>query len=175
MIKPWIKHTWICSPWCVHRWDKWWSPIRWPMMLSWSWWWRTPFSFAFQLIALFFYRYLLVFIQKLLKGRFDPIFCITRLPRFRPVMSEPIWLLLSCLLAELEHCSATSFEVWSPLGTIWAMELADVSSTVGFSLSCVKSEFLFNHPFFLHDRLAWSPCVSFSAQTDLFEQNGHYW
>ena len=89
MTKQRIKHTWICSPWCMHRWDKWWSPIRWSMMLSWSWWWRTPSLFAFQLIALFLCRYLLVFIQKLLKSRLDPTFCTTRLSRFRPV--RPVW------------------------------------------------------------------------------------
>ena len=89
MTKPWIKQTWICRPWYVYQRDEWRRPIRWPLMLSWSWWWRTPFSFAFQLIALFLRRYLLVFIQKLLKGRLDPIFCTTRLSRFRPV--RPIW------------------------------------------------------------------------------------
>ena len=89
MIKPQIKHTWICSPWCVHRRDKWWSQIKWSMMLSWSWWWRTPSSFAFQLIALFLHRYLLVFVQKLLKSRLGPIFCTTRFLRFRPI--RPVW------------------------------------------------------------------------------------
>jgi len=88
MIKPWIKHTWICSPWCVHRRDKWWSPIRWPMMLSWSWWWKTP-SFALKLIALFLCRYILVFVQKHFKSRLGPIFCTTRFLKFRPV--RPVW------------------------------------------------------------------------------------
>ena len=91
MTKPWIiiEYTWICIPWHMHRRNKWWRPIRWPLMLSWSWWWRIPSLFAFQLIAWFLFRCLLVFIQKLLKGQLDPIFCITRLSRFRPV--RPVW------------------------------------------------------------------------------------
>ena len=84
--KPWIiiGYTWTRVPWHMHRRNKWWRPIRWPLMLSWSWWWRIPSLFAFQLIALSLFRHL-VFIQKLLKGRLGPIFCTTRLPRFRPV------------------------------------------------------------------------------------------
>jgi len=68
--------------------------------------------------------------------------------------------------AELEHCSTTLFESESSLGTILLIELSDCSSTTGFSLSSVKSEFLLNRPSFWHDRLAWSPRVSFSAQAD---------
>ena len=95
MPKPWIKYTWICSPWHVHWRNKWWSPMRRPMMLFWSLCWKTP-SFAFQLIALFLFIYLLVFVQKLFKGR-RPLLCTTRTPRcrpVRPVLSELIWLLL---------------------------------------------------------------------------------
>ena len=48
-----------------------------------------------------------------------------------------------------EHCSTTLFESGSSLGIILLIELSDCSSTTGFSLSSVKSEFLFNHPSFL--------------------------
>ena len=153
--KPWIiiGYTRTRVPWHMHRWNKWWRPIRWPLMLFWSWWRRIPFLFAFQLIAFFLFRHLLVFIQKLLKGRLGPIFCTARLPRFRSVRpvwqtgqtgpSEPIWLLLSCPPAELEHCSTILFESWTSLGIILPIELSD---STGFSLSSVKLEFLFNPP-----------------------------
>ena len=89
--KPWIiiGYTWTRVPWHMHRRNKWWRPIRWPLMLFLSWWWKIPSSFAFQLIALFLFRYLLVFIQKLLKGRLGPIFCTTRFLKFRPI--RPVW------------------------------------------------------------------------------------
>ena len=157
MTKPCIKHTWICSPWYVHRRDKWWRPIRWPLMLFWSWWWKILSSFTFQLIAFFLFRHL-VFIHKLLKGRLGPIFCTTRFSRFRPT-GLTNWSDRSCQNrygcsylappAELENYSTTLFESWSPLGTVLLIELSDCSSTTGFSLSSVKSKFLFNRPSFL--------------------------
>ena len=159
MIKPRIKHTWICSPWCVHRRDKWWSQIKWSMMLSWSWWWRSPSSFAFQLIALFLYRYLFVFIQKLLKGRLDPIFCTTRLPRFRPV--RPVWRtgqtspvrpdMVALILPPSRSWTLFSYIIWSMVSI--GDNLSNRTSRCFFNghifLSCVKSEFLFNRPSFL--------------------------
>ena len=90
MFKPWIiiGYIWIRVPWHMHRRNKWWIPIQWPLMLSWSWWWRISSLFAFQLIALFLFKHL-VFIQKHLKGWLGPIFCTARLPRFRSV--RPVW------------------------------------------------------------------------------------
>jgi len=51
--------------------------------------------------------------------------------------------------AKHEHCSTILFESRSSLGTILLIELSNCSSTIGFSLSSVKSEFLFNRSFFL--------------------------
>ena len=68
----------------------------------------------------------------------------------RPVPSESVALRSSCPPpAELDFCSAVSFETYSTSGAICSIELADVSSTVSFSILYVKSEFLLNLPSFL--------------------------
>jgi hypothetical protein len=46
--------------------------------------------------------------------------------------------------AEHDRCSAILFMTCSLLGTIWSVELVDDFSIVSFSMSSVKSEFLFN-------------------------------
>ena len=46
---------------------------------------KNSFFVCLPIDCFVFFRHLLVFIQKLLKGLLDPIFCTTRLPRFRPV------------------------------------------------------------------------------------------
>jgi len=68
--------------------------------------------------------------------------------------SQTGWFIIGlfCLVlppAELDCCSAISFETCSISGTILSIEPADVYSMVGFSLPCVKFEFLFNRPSFL--------------------------
>jgi hypothetical protein len=92
----------------------------------------------------------------------------------RSVPSEPTTLRSSYPLAEHDCCSTILFVTCSLLGTIWSVELADDFSIVGFSVSSVKSEFLFNLPSFWHDRLVWSPCDYFSVLTDSYDQNNHY-
>ena len=67
----------------------------------------------------------------------------------RSVPSEPVTLRSSYPPAELGFCSAILFETYSRSGAICSIELADVSSTAGFSILYVKSEFLLNLPSFL--------------------------
>src|SRR6185437_13689073 len=50
----------------------------------------------------------------------------------RPVPSEPVAFRSSCPPAELGFCSAILFETYSTSGAICSIELADVSSTIGF-------------------------------------------
>ena len=153
----------------MHWQNKWWRPIRWSLMLSWSWWWRIPSLFAFQLIALLLFRHLLVFIQKLLKGRLGPIFYTTMFPRFRPVwrtdQTGPVRTdMVALIFSPGQTWTLFDYIFWIMIiigdnFTNWAIRLL-FNNRLFYIVSNLNFCLIIH--LFLHDKLVCSPCISFS-------------
>jgi hypothetical protein len=90
------------------------------------------------------------------------------------VLWEPTTLRSSCPPTELDCCSTMFFWNMFITGENLISRTSQWFFNIQFSMSSVKSEFLFNLPSFWHNRLVWSPCAYFSVLADSYNQNGHY-
>ena len=164
----------------MHQWNKWWKLMRGLLMPFCLWWWRIPtLSSPNQLLRYCLTIYWCLYNNSAKLGFFFITLFLNvtllALPEFlarpvrsvwtpvRPVSLVPVAFRSSCPPAELDHCSSISLETCSTTEEIWSIKLADDSSMFGFSMSIVKSEFLFNILSFWHDRLASSSYVYFST------------